>query len=663
MVNNYSYYDNLSAKDVFDLAQNGDKQALEYIGSLLAYSSNPQKCIELAAYFWDLVAANVDNPGIASVFCRERNMIEYTEAGAKYGNTSCIYGVACVYSQGHYGVEIDEEKGFVYLKTAADKGHGTASLMAGLSYFLGKGIAVDYERAIYYLEKAIAVGKEEAAQYLAASYYEKQDERALKYAEISKLRGELAGYYYVGMTYYYLKNDIEKALIAFIEALKQFPEDSMELRYRICLCCIDGYYGNDDFRSKYPDVDEVVHNLIDEMLDVKDYYAYIIMGILYQDGKFGYQKDENKGLECFKTARENGIDNADGYIEYLTERINADKSVAENNPAGAHSLNSTPISSNNSGKTEYEIIYEEKKKKRLLTAAVICVVVSLLLRAFLVYCSRLYLPAYFLFGEEMPFSVKIIVPLKTSVFQFSYFNAIILLSVMLIRRGKKAAVIGIFAAIGLLLCDLLILEPLCLRHHPYWVYYGNPKITFGFPEGYYRQHGYWAEYLTFTVLSAVVSLVIYFITMSNIKTQTVWWYLIAVYWSIALLGVALIVAVVIFGVLVTVLSGSSPSYSTASSSYGDSSGGWFDNSSEEPRESESIEKQARYIADVPGKYALFKQGFGWVVMDHYERLTQVHEVATGDLYNTYFATSSGERYYVPTSSVSDDRIYEVYKSE
>ena len=75
------------------------------------------------------------------------------------------------------------------------------------------------------------------------------------------------------------------------------------------------------------------------------------------------------------------------------------------------------------------------------------------------------------YEEEITFSVKIMIALKSSVFQFSYFNAIILLSVILIRRGKKAAVIGIFAAIGLLLCDLFVLGPLCVRYGN-WFYYG-----------------------------------------------------------------------------------------------------------------------------------------------------------------------------------------------
>lgn len=678
MVKNYSYYDNLSAKDVFDLALKGDGQALEYIGSLLAYSSDLQKCIKLTEEFWNSIRFSqytkhsAGFKDISAVFCNEKNVFGYTEQGAKDGILECVYGLSCIYMNGFYGVTPNDEKVFYYAKKAGESGHPTGLAITGMCYYLGKGVPRDDDSAAYYLNEAVDLGQttlisgeENVFYFLLPYYYNKKDGLIVKYAEYAIKDGNPEGYYYAGYAYLNgagVEEDITKATSYFFEGIKKFPDDpKQQLRFGLAECLLIGFYGKNAFRDQFEDIEEIVNNLVDDMTDANDYKAFMLKGIFYQEGAFGYAKDDKKALQCFRTAKAHGIDDADTYIDELKNVVTDDG--AEDVRLGSDSARRR-TASKNSGKTEYEIIYEKKKKKRLLTAAIICVGASLLLRALLVCCSRMVVPLPWerYYEEEITFSARIMIALKSSVFQFSYFNAIILLSVILIRRGKKAAVIGIFAAIGLLLCDLFVLGPLCVRYGN-WFYYSRPKITFGFPNEYYYRHGYWAENLTFTILSAVVSLVIYFITMNNIKTQTVWWYLIAVYWSIALLGIALIVAVAVFGVLVTAFGNSSPSYSMLSSSNNDSSDGWFGNASEEPLEIESIEKQAKHIAYTPGKYALFKQSIGWVVMDYYERITQVYEVTTGDLYNTYFKTSAGERYYVPTSSVSDDQIYEAYKTE
>lgn len=669
MVNDYNYYDNLSEKEVFDLALKGDKQALEYIGSLFVYSSDPQKCVKLTEQFWNFIRYNqymancVGYNDIANLFFNEKKVMSYTEQGANENIVECIYGLCCIYINGFYDITPDDKKAFYYAKKAAESWHPKGLAVTGMCYYLGKGVAQDYDKAAYYFNEAVGfgevsliMGEENVLYFLLPHYYEKNDSLVLKYAEYAIKDENPEGYYYAGSAYLNgvgVEEDITKATSYFFEGIKKFPNDpKQQLKFGLAQCLLIGFYKKEAFRDQFEDIDELINNLVDDMTEANDYKAFMLKGFFYQEGALGYSKDNIKALQCFRVAKAHGIADADKYIDELKDVVIDDADIAQ---IEGDLCNGKTAASQNNGKTEYEIIYENKKKKRLLTAAIICVVVSLLLRGlFIIKMNNVLYSFYFYPGEASDVFFKIFVVLKSSVLQYSYVNAIVLLSVMLIRRGKKAAVIGIFAAIGLLLLDLFFVE-----RSSRWGQFRTPKILFNIPEKYDRRYGYWVEYLVFTVLSNVVSLVIYLITTNSIKTQTVWWYLISVYWSIALLSVACIIAVVVFGVLVMLFSNGAPSYST-SSSYGGSSGS--DIFSNQESGCEPLEKQAKHIADLPGKYALFKQSIGWVIMDYYERIIQVQIIATGDLYNTYFESFSGERYYVPTSSVSDDSIYEAYKA-
>lgn len=557
------------------LYEKGDKNALREMERRLDEGTSEDDCIALSSYFWDLIARKKQSlPEFAefSDYCMSNPKIfDYSQNGAKKGNVSCLYGVGCVYLNGFYGVEQDAQTAYQIFSLGENSNHAQLLGVLGLMYKEGLGVGKDENKAITALEKAISLGEYSV------------------YAELGKI-------YQYGEQ---IPHDIPKAIDYYMKGYDYDRTGECSLAIAFGLeAMLDGETDEETIRE----TESEIRRFTEKAKQLGNTDADLAIGLYHEYGMYGYPEDTDKAMQIYQTCLKNGNEKAQNFIDNLKEHLSS--KVIEKKPVEKVNRNDVTV---------WEKAYAEKKKKRLTAAAYCFTVLAVILRII----------AHFVTLE----------PVRQSVAQYCYSNALILLSIMQIRNGKKGFVAGIFAGVIALIFDWFVLD--------YTTYSAKMLV------------GPISLMLPLQLLSLGVSILLYFILMRKIKTQTVGWYLVCVFWSIALAAIALLAAGCVLGVIVYFVTGAAASGNSYSGDY----------STDSDSTEESYSAQAKEIAYAPGKYALYEENGKWYVQDYYGDRKEVFEQPNGDLYSSTYKTASysDTSYVVSRGSLSDDSIYEAKK--
>ena len=91
------------------------------------------------------------------------------ELASKVGNLDALTALGVMYIGG-IGVEQDNNKGYKYIKTAADQSDPKAQYTLGALYYLGAGVTKDLNKAFYWLNLASEQGYLDAKYNLGIMY-------------------------------------------------------------------------------------------------------------------------------------------------------------------------------------------------------------------------------------------------------------------------------------------------------------------------------------------------------------------------------------------------------------------------------------------------------------------------------------------------------------
>ncbi|ANH82408.1 hypothetical protein A8C56_16815 [Niabella ginsenosidivorans] len=260
------------------------------------------------------------------------------EYAAGYNEINAVYELGRCYKFG-VGTEQNYDKGFEYLKKAADAGYPKALAELALSYERAEGVAEDREKAVGYMEKA-AQQNYVYAQYAVGRYYlhgyaqpdaekgrewlEKAAEQEHPYALL-----ELGDYYLfdynrleqydkaidyykrakeqqvfsdgLGLCYEYGIGTEASPATAFNEYTLAAEYGNTNAKYRLGKCYYDGYGTDKNLEASFRWFSESANEGNDN--------AKVALGRQYLKGE-GVQQQPGKAVELFKNAANNELANA-----------------------------------------------------------------------------------------------------------------------------------------------------------------------------------------------------------------------------------------------------------------------------------------------------------------------------------------------------------------
>jgi len=140
------------------------------------------------------------------------DLVQYYQLLADRGDTQAQYGLGLLYYQGGRGIHIQYDKAMHYFKRAAESGNNYAMAYLGKMYLEGDGngelIKQDNQTAIHYFkmaaEKNNPIGQAGLGTvYLYGHGVEKDFDKALKYFQLSADQGYVEGNFLLGVMFYY----------------------------------------------------------------------------------------------------------------------------------------------------------------------------------------------------------------------------------------------------------------------------------------------------------------------------------------------------------------------------------------------------------------------------------------------------------------------------
>ena len=182
----------------------------------------------------------------------------YYKKAAELDNVYAMYNLGGLYNRERFYFE-----SFECYEKAYKKGHVNSKYTLGLCYLHGRGVVANYKKAVSLFEEAIASK--------AAS-----------------------GYYGLGLYYYYIENNIDKALEYFNQSITQGYQWSygiLGIIYR------EGLYVKEDFAKAIEYFEKAIEKGDDSML--------CHLGVMYRDS-IGVPKNTDKAIALFNSAIEKG---------------------------------------------------------------------------------------------------------------------------------------------------------------------------------------------------------------------------------------------------------------------------------------------------------------------------------------------------------------------
>ncbi len=640
-------YNALSAKELITLCLKGDTQAINRITELftpqsdadydnaIAFESATIICEELLKMpddFWN------DKQEAFNAFFNSPYLGNYLITGEQNENPSALFGLAvltCKNIKAGTCADLQDagQKLVDYLHRAMKLNHiGAYLVYASLMYDSEN----EEERllGVKAAEKAIELGGYDACS-IPAHYYCFENvvpDKALKYAAIcEEYEPSFANVCYseIYRTGMCGKKDLTKA-VEYLE--RSLASDSSG---DTLVCILDCYIEmGEEERAKIPNFNEVVNKRIDEMLNTTNEKGWRILGIIYENGLFGYEKDISLAADCYKKACE-----ADLNDEFSLKHYRALTSgKAQKGNASKPSSPSNEVQTE--GLTESEKAYEKKKEKSITVVSYLAIALAIVFRI-----AVNYIPWETLASEIEQFNVML--ELGTpSVFKYSYVIALMLFSILRVRRGKKGFIIGIVLSVLLGIFDI-----------------EYSHLELGLPMGIELAPGIPLN-LVLLAFSIGLSLLLFFIFGKKKSMRKSGWYLLCCFSSgflvIGLFSAAFLIVIaiicVIYAICLHVMGGmccsSSSSddytYSSYSSQAQDSSSDYTYN---------GYSSQAQNFANDNNTTALYNEDGSWYVMDSYGNRSRAEVSHTGDIYNTYVTGSNGKTYVVPHSDVYSSEIY------
>lgn len=624
-------YNALSAKELIELCLSGDTQAVSYVKELFTPQSDADYgnaiAFELATFicedllikpedFWD------DKQEAFDAFFNSPYLGNYLLVGEQNDSPTALFGLAvltcknitqqtCADPQDAYQKLTD------YLHRAMNLNHvGAHLLFANLMYdsknedhrLLGVKAA----------ERAIELGSYDAC-HIPAYYYCFENvvpDKALKYAAIcEKYNPTLANacfseIYQTGMCG---EKNLTKAAEYMERELDNDPKGDT------LVCILDCYIEMDEEeRSKIANFSEIAKKRVEQLLSTHNQNGWRILGIIYENGLFGYSKDVSLATKCYKKAYEANSED--------TFSLNRYRNLTNVNNKNKPASNSTDVDKTTPSSPESE--YENKKEKSVTIVSYIAIALAIVFR---------FIPWGFLTSAVYSLAETLESALLyrycgilTGVFRYSYVTAIMLFSLLRVRRGKKGFIAGIILSALLGIADI--------------------------EGGVFFSSGTFAICIDLIVLvfSIGLSLLLFFLFGKKASMRKSGWYLLCCFASAALLlgllssalliAIALIAAIYAFAAhCLGLVCCSSTSSSTDDYTYS------------------SYSSQARDFASEHDTNALYNENGTWYVTDSYGNKHNAEITHTGDIYNTYVRTSDGKSYVVPHSDVYSGEVYAATK--
>lgn len=640
-------YNALSAKELITLCLDGDTQAINRVTELFTPQSdadyeNPIAfdlatiiCEELLIKqndFWE------DKPEAYSAFFNSPYLTYYIDVGEKKDNPHAIYGHALLIAKNiQANAYSDPEKAYKELSNYLIKG---MQLSHPKSYSIYAYIMFSSKEeknrllGVELAERAIQLG-DFAMCDIPATYYciEKVNpDKALKYAKICEQHNPIkanlcfASIYYTGLCG---EKNLTKAVEYFERCL---DSDSSGVTL---VCILDCYIEMDEEeRAKIPNFNEVVNKRIDEMLNTTNEKGWRILGIIYENGLFGYEKDISLAADCYKKAYE-----ADSSDEFSLKHYR--ELTSGNAQKGNTSIPSSPANEVQSAElTESEKAYEKKKEKSITVVSYLAIALAIVFRII-----ANYIPWELLASEIEQFNVML--ELGTpSVFKYSYVIALMLFSILRVRRGKKSFIIGIVLSVLLGIFDI-----------------EYSHLELGLPMGIELAPGIPLN-LVLLAFSIGLSLLLFFIFGKKKSMRKSGWYLLCCFSSeflvIGLFSAAILIVIAVICVIYAIcmyVMGETCCSSSSSSDYTYSSYSSQSQDSASDYTYNGYSSQAQNFANDNNTTALYNEDGSWYVMDSYGNKSRAEVSHTGDIYNTYVRSSNGKTYVVPHSDVYSSEIY------
>ena len=134
-----------------------------------------------------------------------QSKLDETLKKAEQGNAAAQFDLGYMYYNGR-GVEVDYAKALKYYLMAADQGNASAMTNLGVMYSKGQGVTQSYEKAIGYYEKAADKGSTQALFNIGILYANGQGvtqsyEKALEYYQKAADKGHAGALNNMGMLY------------------------------------------------------------------------------------------------------------------------------------------------------------------------------------------------------------------------------------------------------------------------------------------------------------------------------------------------------------------------------------------------------------------------------------------------------------------------------
>lgn len=207
--------------------------------------------------------------------------------------------LGAIYSNGEFGINVDQDKGFAYHKKAADLGNPLGQFLTGKSLWNGRGVKQDKTAGLALMTKAADQGNIEACYYVGFVHMNGQDGMpvndylALKYFGMADAAGNLDATVFLGTLVQQgrgVPKNEDLALKYFLKAAKKGNTGGQ------CMAA-DIFINKEDYQNAFP--------LLLQAANAGDLIAQHAIGFFFWNGA-GTQMNKSEAIKWWKQCASKG---------------------------------------------------------------------------------------------------------------------------------------------------------------------------------------------------------------------------------------------------------------------------------------------------------------------------------------------------------------------